>query len=452
MKKLFNVTMICSLFFVNLAVAQDSTKTSMKEAVSNSNAPLRTFGGAKQYSRFSLGLAAGALTPANILGGKNQYSTLNTQLGYSGFFKYQLNHAFGLRLDYLGGKFSANSTASTQNGAYTSGNNGGTDVTSALNYAISIKGEVDVAAINFLHRSDGLRFFVEGGYGLANFTPDTYGNSVNAGFIPVGGGFKIKLSNALAVNLGYEAMFFDANNLLGAPYPGPGAVQSKASYAYAGLELTFGTKHKPSMVWTNPAAVMYDELKANDSLAKEVTAVKNRVSAVEGDVSNLKKDSDGDGVSDVFDKCPNTPAGTKVDGAGCELPKPPAVVVQKTDTVVNDQDRAALKEALRNLQFETGKTVIKKTSYPYLDRCVAILNTKFSSKLSLKGYTDNLGKEAKNLELSQGRANAVKDYLVSKNINASRITAEGFGSANPVASNKTSRGRAKNRRVEFELN
>ncbi len=445
LKATLPLSIVSILGFTIPGQAQDSTlatKTSIKE---NSNyVSVKTFGGAKQYSKWSIGIAAGGFSPINALGGKNQYSSYNTELGYSGFIKYQLQHSFGLKLDFLGGQLSASNAASGLNSSYSAGFGDGNAVTTQLNYGISIKGEVDVAGINFLHRHDGLRLFVDGGFGLANFTPNTYGTSINTGFIPVGAGVKIRLSRALAFNAGYEAIFFDGNNILGNPYPNASAVQNKASYVSGGFELTFGTKRKPSLIWTNPVAVMYDELKANDSLAKEVDGLKTRVSAAEGDVSRLKKDSDGDGVSDVFDKCPNTPVGIKVDGAGCELPKMEVIV---PDTMV-----AKPAEAPKDrVQFAFDSDQITPDSDPTLNRLASELKTT-KEKLELDGFASSEGTEAYNLALSRRRAESVKKFLTRAGASSKHIKTKGYGDSRPIASNDTEEGRQKNRRVEFRIN
>jgi outer membrane protein OmpA-like peptidoglycan-associated protein len=79
------------------------------------------------------------------------------------------------------------------------------------------------------------------------------------------------------------------------------------------------------------------------------------------------------------------------------------------------------------------------------------MNDNPSYLLGIEGHTDNTGDKTKNLTLSQKRADAVKNYLVKKGIDASRLTAKGFGDTVPVADNKTADGRAKNRRVEFKV-
>ena len=79
------------------------------------------------------------------------------------------------------------------------------------------------------------------------------------------------------------------------------------------------------------------------------------------------------------------------------------------------------------------------------------MNENPAYKLNIAGHTDNSGKADKNLQLSKDRAAAVKDYLVNKGIDASRMATEGYGDTQPVATNKTKAGKALNRRVAFEV-
>ena len=455
MKKIMLPILMSAALFAPPAFAQDSTKAAMPmKTVDTSKTmtvygPVKTFGGARQFAGLSLGVNAGAFSPQFFIG-TNQFSHNQVTLGYAAYLKYQFSHDLGIRVDYVGGTLKANNGASSQNSAAAFPANV-PNASTKLAYGISIKGEADIASINFLKRRNGIRLFVTGGYGLAQFTPSNYGKKIKSGYVPVGAGIKFRASEALAINLGYDAYFFDGSNLMGAPYATGDSRQSKASMGYLGLEYIFGAgAKKQALIWNNPVAGMYDELKNNDSLSKEITNVKTRVTAVEGDVSNLKKDSDGDGVSDVFDKCPNTPAGNKVDGSGCDLPKvapPVAPVVEK----ITEEEVTVVREAFKNLDFATNKTTIKETSYPSLDKLADILNAHANLSLTLKGYTDNVGKAAANMKLSRGRADAVKDYLVQKGVADTRISAKGFGRAHPVASNKTKAGKAKNRRVEFNL-
>jgi len=104
---------------------------------------------------------------------------------------------------------------------------------------------------------------------------------------------------------------------------------------------------------------------------------------------------------------------------------------------------------LKNVFFETGKSTLLPTSYSELDLLVAYLKKK-SHKIEINGHTDNVGKEVDNLHLSEARAKAVSDYLISKGILATRISHKGFGSTVPIAGNDTEQGRQQNRRVEFK--
>jgi OOP family OmpA-OmpF porin len=164
---------------------------------------------------------------------------------------------------------------------------------------------------------------------------------------------------------------------------------------------------------------------------------------MEAEWKKFLTDTDKDGVSDHFDKCPNTPEGTQVDGSGCPLK------VTNT-TIVTEEDRRIVAEAIRNLEFDFGKATIRSKSFESLNRVADLLKTKDFS-LKLAGHTDNVGSNAANLKLSKDRAESVKAYLVGQGANPSRIEATGYGESQPIASNKTNSGRQKNRRVEFTL-
>ena len=146
-------------------------------------------------------------------------------------------------------------------------------------------------------------------------------------------------------------------------------------------------------------------------------------------------DSDGDGLNDDADKCPA--ARGSIENHGC--PEIKKEVVKKVNT------------AARSVYFMTGKAVIRSISYSRLDVIVGILKGDLSLKLTVEGHTDNLGSVPVNERLSARRAQAIKNYLVKKGIDADRVIAQGYGSSRPIASNRTPAGRAKNRRVEMHL-
>lgn len=174
-------------------------------------------------------------------------------------------------------------------------------------------------------------------------------------------------------------------------------------------------------------------------------------------------DSDGDGVIDSEDKCPNVAGLAKYngcpdtdgDGVPDNLDKCPTVAgiaANKGCPEVKAETKKIFAQALQGIQFESGKDVIKKTSFPILDKVVAVMKDNPSYELEINGHTDSQGDDAKNLTLSQNRANAVKTYLVNQGVSGSRLTAKGFGETVPVADDATAAGRAKNRRVEFKVN
>jgi len=146
-------------------------------------------------------------------------------------------------------------------------------------------------------------------------------------------------------------------------------------------------------------------------------------------------DSDGDGVSDDKDKCPNA-KGSAATG-GCPQ--------------VKAADQKVFDEALRGIQFESSKDLIKSQSYTILDNVVSVMKNNPSYKLFIQGHTDSQGNDDFNQTLSSQRAAAVKAYLVKKGIASSRMRTQGFGESVPVGDNGTAAGRAQNRRVEFKV-
>lgn len=103
---------------------------------------------------------------------------------------------------------------------------------------------------------------------------------------------------------------------------------------------------------------------------------------------------------------------------------------------------------LSGIEFDTGKATIRRESYPRLDLVLEYMTHKSSSRIQISGHTDNVGKPQANKKLSQDRAQACKDYLVSKGIDAGRIEAAGYGEEIPIASNGSEEGRQQNRRIE----
>jgi OmpA-OmpF porin, OOP family len=106
---------------------------------------------------------------------------------------------------------------------------------------------------------------------------------------------------------------------------------------------------------------------------------------------------------------------------------------------------------LDNVYFDTGKSSLKQTSFKALNDLVEVLKLKNTMVIEIQGHTDDVGKPEDNMKLSQDRADEVRKYLVSKGIEASRVTAKGFGQTLPVADNSTDAGKAKNRRTSLKV-
>lgn len=106
---------------------------------------------------------------------------------------------------------------------------------------------------------------------------------------------------------------------------------------------------------------------------------------------------------------------------------------------------------LDNVYFDTGKAILKPESYTELDELFEYLSLKKTTVVEISGHTDDVGSDADNLKLSQNRAESVRNYLIKKGINYSRIQARGYGETQPVADNSTAEGKASNRRTEVRL-
>lgn len=126
--------------------------------------------------------------------------------------------------------------------------------------------------------------------------------------------------------------------------------------------------------------------------------------------------------------------------------------VHQTDTIRNfPEPRIGESVTLKNLSFETNKSEILSSSFNELDKLVSYLQSHKTITIELTGHTDNIGKEEDNQKLSEARAKAVEDYLISKGIPKERISYKGFGSTKPITTNDTEEGRQQNRRVEFKI-
>jgi outer membrane protein OmpA-like peptidoglycan-associated protein len=174
-------------------------------------------------------------------------------------------------------------------------------------------------------------------------------------------------------------------------------------------------------------------------------------------------DADGDGVTDAKDNCPNV-AGP-VANQGCPYPdtdkdgvldkddKCPEVAGPASNQgcpVVTEEVQKTLNEYAKVIYFDSGKASFKPKTIETLNKVVEILVEYPASEFDVEGHTDSVGSAKYNMALSQKRAEAVVAYLVEHGVKA-KLNAKGYGESKPIASNKTRKGRAKNRRVEINL-
>lgn len=164
---------------------------------------------------------------------------------------------------------------------------------------------------------------------------------------------------------------------------------------------------------------------------KEVVREVVREKQVIKEVPAKITDSDGDGVPDQNDRCPDTLRGLRVDSRGC---------AEKNQTL-----------RLEGVTFALDSAQLTPGARTTLDRVVRSLQGQPTQRVEIAGHTDSTGSASYNQNLSQERAASVRSYLVSAGIESFRLVARGYGETQPVASNETDYGRARNRRVEFRV-
>ncbi len=405
------------------------------------------------FKTWSIGLNAGVLTGINPLGGQNDFSKWDSSLGYGLYIKKQITPGFSLKLDGVRGKVKGDNSEPYKSG--TVNVSPFASYETEINYSAALNAQVNLINWSMFNQSNNAQFYASAGGGLVNYKTTTVATGATASvedkskdklIIPVGVGAKFRLSEGVNFDLGWTINFVDGDKFDG--YARNSA--DKYNYAYAGLEFALGGGRQ--LAFHSPVAATYQEALAAkntaNALKSDLDAQKAENARLRSEMDELSKDSDGDGVADKFDKCPNTPSGTVVDGSGCPLKVPAPQITERV--VVTEADRKVVKDAISNLEFDLGKSTIRSKSYATLNRVAALLVEKNFS-LKLAGHTDNTGSRELNMRLSKERAESVKAYLVSQGANASRIEATGYGPDQPISTNKTATGRQENRRVEFTL-
>ncbi|HEX5670031.1 MAG TPA: OmpA family protein [Sulfuricurvum sp.] len=273
------------------------------------------------------------------------------------------------------------------------------------------QGDTDIfrAALNGVYdfsKTNAFTPFVKAGVGYETLSDSKFGNP-DSMFADAGAGVKVGLTDQLSLKLEAIKMlkfndFNWDNNLL----------------IMAGLNFAFGEKAQPAAPVPEPAP---------EPVVAPTPAPAPVIAAPAAEVCPVNVDSDHDGVFDPQDKCPNTPAGFKVDGDGCPL------------------------KATLHLNFITNGSTVDAAGTAKIKEFAAFLKESPAYKATIVGHTDSTGSDKHNQKLSEKRAETVKTMLIDQGVEANRLTSSGEGEKMPVASNKTKQGRAENRRIEIEL-
>nr|MBN2276654.1 OmpA family protein [candidate division Zixibacteria bacterium] len=179
------------------------------------------------------------------------------------------------------------------------------------------------------------------------------------------------------------------------------------------------------------------------------------------DTRGCPVDTDCDGIPDFLDKCRHNPVGAKIDANGCPVDSDNDGVFDGLDDCPQSQPGLPVnksgcldltifeKPMILNIKYYSGSFEFDRETKVILDDVVKMLLRAPDIKVEINGYTDNIGTDEANRQLSQKRANRVRDYLVEQGIDTKRLIANGKGETNSITSNDTREGRQKNRRVEL---
>lgn len=440
-----------NLNFTKLAVLVSLVGLSTSLAAQSINSDTTKYFDKKDFRTWSIGLNGGMLTHYTPFNGKSNgdFATPQESWGYGGYIKKQILPGFGIQADFLAGKVKglrANSLPSPTAAQDASG------FESRIDWSAALSANFTIANLSLNQKRNFLSPYVTGGAGYMSSSANVRNTpaGVSTGyhenwFIPIGAGFKLGVSKGVNIDLGYTVNFMKTNNFDGVA----STANDRFSYAHAGVEIALGKRGTSQLQNYSSIAALREESAAESAdLRRALSSAEQNRLRDQAQYAKDMADDDMDGVANKFDKCPGTIANTIVDGAGCPLAAPKTIIREKV--IVTESDRKVVNEAIRDLEFDLGKSTIKASSYTTLNRVAALLVEKNFS-LKLAGHTDNTGSMALNLSLSKDRAEAVKAYLVSQGANPSVIEATGYGPNQPIATNKTAAGRQKNRRVEFSL-
>ena len=270
--------------------------------------------------------------------------------------------------------------------------------------------DLGISALYYLYKSQqphvGWGIFGRGGIGSMKNTANIPYERDNDNHIMLGAGLEYGFNNGFALRI--DADLYDAD----------------ARLIAINVLKRFGSKKKTT---PQPIAVMDSD---NDGVIDSEDRCPKTVVGSQVDTQGCAPDSDHDGVTDSQDRCFNTPNRTPVDAHGCKLQ---AIII------------------LKGVTFATASAELVGNSRQELNEVVATLLRNPELELEIAGYTDNRGEHDYNVYLSQQRADAVRDYLVTQGISSERLQTKGYGPNDPIADNASEDGRATNRRVVLHI-
>ncbi len=302
-----------------------------------------------------------------------------------------------------------------------------------------------VNALRVFYRDARIAPFMLIGAGWSEANYD-FAEDQRDGYAEIGAGILAKLAQSSSSTLSLRAdvrgrhTFVDSSRLVD-------------YLAGVGFQYAFGGRAAPAAAEPEPAAPAAPVDSDGDGVTDDRDRCPNTPAGTAVDANGCELDSDADGVVDSRDKCPGTPAGMKVDAVGCELDTDGDGVLDSKDrcpdTPKGDKvDAVGCSLTLRlEVFFELNSDQLTADSRTTLDSVAARLNELTNISGVIEGHTDSSGSDAYNQALSERRARTVRTYLVSKGVAASRLQSAGFGESKPIADNTSDAGRAQNRRV-----
>jgi OmpA-OmpF porin, OOP family len=402
--------------------------------------PVKVYLDNSSFRTWSVGVSGGISTPYTLIGynSRQDFTSPDVQIGYGIYIKDQLSNSFGLQADLMAGKLRADHSYQT----FPSGQFIYTQSDTRLNWSASVSGNFTIVHLGIVQP------YLTLGGGVASYSAALHAahagetvpaqGTLSSFFVPLGLGLKFNITRGINIDLGYQVNFVMADNFDGYNY---GPTNDRFSYSHVGLEFALG-KHSKQQLAAQRVAIrvrnrwLVREQALKDSIRREQgdfsvekasnEKLKNDLDAANANLASLTADSDGDGVPDKYDKCPGTPADAKVDVSGCPLP----VTVAGIKSEISDEDKRIAGIAAGSVEFYTGTEIISGRSFPNLNAVVKLLTEK---KLSLKvdAYTNKAGNSSSDTALAKLRAEAVKNYLVNKGANGSKIQVEGHSGFAP---------------------